>query len=116
MATRTEDRVGEATGLGTTYTSLGTVPASTTWNVLLNVTNRLTASVKLRAFVADNSWSTGEPTGGTLKFAMAYDMSIGAGETVQISGNVMKTTEKLVVRSDTAAALDIGASAVVITP
>jgi hypothetical protein len=112
MATRTEDRFGEATGLGTTYTLLGTVPASTTWNLLVNVTNRTAGVVKLRLYVADTSWTTGEPTGGTLKAAIAYDTPIAVGDVWYDSGVVMKTTEKLVARSDTAASLDILVSGV----
>jgi len=115
MATRTEDRFGEATGLGTTYTLLGTVPASTTWNLLVNVTNRTAGVVKLRLYVADTSWTTGEPTGGTLKAAIAYDTPIAVGDVWYDSGVVMKTTEKLVARSDTAASLDILVSGVAIT-
>lgn len=115
MATRTEDRFGEATGLGTTYTLLGTVPASTTWNLLLNITNLTAAVVLFRAYIADTSWSSGEPTGGTRKVSIAYDLPIVVGDVVQISGFVMKTTEKLVVRADTAASLGVSASGVAIT-
>jgi len=116
MATRLEDRFGEVTALGTSYTIVGAaVPTSTTWNVLVNVTNRLTKSVKLRLYIADTSWSTGEPTGGTLKIALAYDRPIAAGEVVQISGFIMKTTEKLIARSNTASSLDISANGVAIT-
>jgi len=117
MATRLEDRFGEVTALGTSYTIVGAaVPATTTWNVLVSVTNRLTDSVKLRLYIADTSWSSGEPTGGTLKIAIAYDRPIAPGETAQISGFIMKTTEKLIARSDTASALDISAQGVAITP
>lgn len=116
MATRTEDRFGEVTALGSTYTIIGAaVPASTTWNVLFNITNRTTSSTaKLRLYIADNSWSSGEPTGGTLKTAVAYDMQIAAGEVVQITGIVYKTTEKIVAYSDTASSLDISANGVAI--
>lgn len=112
---RTETRFGVATALGTTYTNLYTVPASTTVNVLLNITNRTTTTAKLRAYVADTSWASGEPTGGTLKAAIAYDYSITGGAVLQISGIVMNTTEKLIVRSDTASSLDLIASGVAIT-
>lgn len=115
MATRTEDRFGQVTGLGTTYTSIGTVPSLTMWNLLINIANRTASAAKLRAFIADTSWSTGEPTGGTLKAAIAYDLSIAAGDVVQITGIIMKTTEKLVMWSDTASALDITAQGVAIT-
>lgn len=111
---RTESRFGATTALGTTYTSLGAVPAATTWNVLLNVTNRLTSSVKLRAYIADTSWSSGEPTGGTLVAAIAYDTVISPGAVLQISGIVLATTNKLVVWADTGSALDIIASGVAI--
>lgn len=112
---RLEDRFGQVTALGTTYTSLGTVPAGTKWNVMLNVTNRLTATANLRAFVADSSWSTGEPTGGTIKAAIAYDFPVGAGDVTQIGGIVMLAGEQLIVQSGTASALDVLANGVAIT-
>lgn len=113
---RTETRFGAATNLSTTYTSLGTVPASTTWNVLLNVTNRTSSSLNLRAYVATSSWSTGEPTsaGSTLVAAIAYDSSVSPGQVVQFSGIVMAAGEKLVVYSS-AAGLDVIASGVAIS-
>ena len=114
MATRTEKRFGESTGLGTSYTQIGPdVPASTTWITHINVTNRTASTTaKLRLYIADTSWTTGEPTGGTLKVAVAYDMPIAAGEVIQISGVVVQTTEQVVARSDTASALDIALSGV----
>lgn len=120
MTTRLEDRFGELTGLGTTYTIIGAaVPASTTWNTMITVTNRTSAGtaavVNLRLYIADNSWTTGEPTGGTLKAAIAYDAAIAPGDVLQISGVVVKTGEKLIARSDTASSLDITVSGVAIT-
>ena len=112
---RTESQFGVTTALGVAYTLLYTVPAATTANVLLNVTNRTTAPALLRAYVADTSWATGEPTAGTLKAAIAYDRSIAAGEVFQISGIVMTTTQKLIVQSSVAASLDILVLGVAIT-
>lgn len=112
---RTETRFGATNALGTTYTSLGTVPASTTWNVLLNATNRLTSVVKLRAYIADTSWASGEPTGSTLIAAIAYDYPLGPGDVIQISGVVLAATNKLIVWADTGSALDVIASGVAIT-
>lgn len=112
---RAETRFGQVSSLGTTYTNIGTVPSSTTWNVLLNVTNRSTSGANLRAYIADTSWTTGEPTAGTLKAALAYDRLIAPGEVFQVSGIVMNATEKLIVYSGTASALDIIASGVSIT-
>lgn len=114
MATQTVKRFGETTSLGVTYTQIGPdVPASTTWNTHINITNRTASTTaKLRLYIADTSWTTGEPTGGTLKVALAYDMPIAAGETVQISGVVVLTTEQVVARSDTATSLDIALSGV----
>lgn len=115
MTTRLEDRFGEITGLGTTYTIVGAaVPASTKWNLLVNVANRTTTPAKLRLYIADTSWSTGEPTGGTLKAAIAYDLLFMPGAVKQISGIIMLATEKLIARSDTASSLDITASGVAI--
>lgn len=116
MATRLEDRFGELTALGTTYTIVGAaVPASTKWNVLINITNRTATVAYLRLYIADTSWSTGEPTGGTLKAAIAYDFPIGVGDVAQISGIILKTTEKLIAYSSLASALDITANGVAIT-
>ena len=116
MATRLEDRFGELTGLGVTYTIIGSaVPSSTTWNTLFTITNRTSASANLRLYIADNSWSSGEPTGGTLKAAIAYDLPIQAGAVEQIPGVIFKTTEKIVARSSVASSLDITASGVAIT-
>lgn len=115
MATRTETRFGAATSLGTTYTNLATVAASTTANVLFNVTNRTTSTVNFRAFIATNSWSSGEPTGGTIVAAVHYDMPVAAGETIQTSGIIYLTGEKIVVYSGAASALDVIACGVAIT-
>lgn len=116
MATRTEDRFGELTSLGTAYTIVGAaVPASTTWNTLINITNRTTGTANLRLYIADTSWSSGEPASTTLKAAIAYDYPILAGDVVQISGIILKTTEKLVAYSSVASALDITANGVAIT-
>jgi hypothetical protein len=93
--------------LGSTYTNIGTVPASTTWNVGLNIANRTAAAVNLRAYVADTTWTTGEPSGSTLKAAICYDLSIAANGMAQITGIVMATTEKLIVYAGTATSLDI---------
>ena len=116
MATRTETRFGEIASLGVTYTIVGSAVASaTTWNLLLAVTNRTGANANLRAYIADTSWSSGEPTGGTLKAAIAYDLPIAAGDVVQLSGYVLNATEKLVVRSSVAASLDVTAQGIAIT-
>lgn len=116
MATRTEDRFGEVSGLGTTYTSVGgPVPASTTWNVLFNVTNVTGANSSLRLYIADTSWTSGEPTAGTLKVRIAYDLIVAAGETLQITGFIVKTTEEIVARASVAASLDVSAHGVMIT-
>jgi hypothetical protein len=42
-------------------------------------------------------------------------MPIAAGDVIQISGIIMKTTEKLIARASIAASLDISASGVAIT-
>ena len=117
MTTRLEDRFGEISGLGTTYTIVGAaVPASTKWNTLINLANRhASATIKVRLYIADTSWTTGEPTGGTLKAAIAYDLSLLPGTVEQITGIIMLTTEKLIARSDTASSLDISVSGVAIS-
>lgn len=113
---RNETRFGELTSLGTTYTIIGAaVPSATKWNMLVNITNRTGASALLRLYIADTSWTTGEPTGGTLKTAIAYDLPIAAGDVVQISGIVANATEKIVARSSVATSLDISLQGVAIT-
>src|SRR6266508_4174503 len=107
MATRTEDRLGVSKGVGTTYTNVATVAASTTWNLILHAVNKTTGQVKFRAFVADNSWSSGEPTGGTLQYSVCYDLPIDPGQALQITGVVALATEILGVRCDTASAVDV---------
>lgn len=113
MATRTEKRFGELTALGTAYTIIGAaVPASTTWNLAFTVTNRTTSTSSLRLYIADTSWTTGEPTGGTLKTALAYDYPVAPGEVFQITGVVALTTEQIVARASVASSLDIAMSGV----
>lgn len=116
MTTRLEDRFGELTALGTTYTIVGAaVPSATKWNVLVNITNRAASASNLRLYIADTSWSSGEPTGGTLKAALAYDTPLAVGEVIQITGIILKTTEKLIARASVASSLDITANGVAIT-
>lgn len=116
MATRLEDRFGELTALGTAYTIVGAaVPALTMWNLLVNVTNRTTSPSYLRLYIADTSWASGEPTGGTLKAAIAYDLLVPAGGVEQITGIIMKATEKLIARASVASSLDVTANGVAIT-
>lgn len=112
---RTETRFGATSALGTTYTNLATIAGGTTGNILLAITNRTTSTAKLRAYIAASSWSSGEPTGADLVAAVAYDLPVAAGDVVQISGFIMNTGEKLIVRSDTASSLDVIASGVAIT-
>lgn len=109
MATRTEKRFGELTAVGTAYAIVGAaVPASTTWNMLVHVTNRTAAVASLRLYIADTSWSTGEPTGGTLKIALVYDYVVAPGESVVVcSGIVVNTTEKIIARSSVNSSLDV---------
>lgn len=113
--TRTEDRLGVAKAVGTSYTNLGTVAASTTWNLTLQAVNKTSGAVVIRAFVADSSWSTGEPTGSTLQYAICYDFTLEAGQTVQFGPEILLTGEKLIVRSDTASAVDFVGMGVKIT-
>lgn len=116
MATRTEDRFGATTSLGTTYTSLFTGTSGHVYNLLVNVTNRTGSSANLQLFVAANSWTANEPTGGDLVAAIAYNLPIAAGDVVQVSGFVLKGTEKLIVRSSAATSLDITANGIDIVP
>jgi hypothetical protein len=112
---RAESSFGAVSALGATYTLLATVPSATTWNLHLHIANRLASTVKLRAYIADTTWASGEPTGSTLVAAIAYDLAIDANEVLQITGIVLTATDELVVYADTASSLDIIASGVAIT-
>jgi hypothetical protein len=100
-------RRGAVTKQGTTYTSLGQVPAATTDVALISVTNRTANPVKFRGYVADTSWAAGEPVTTTIISAYAYDMVLAAGQTWQVSYIIGNAGDRWVVYSDTAAALDI---------
>jgi len=116
MATRIETQFGTAKDLGATYTLVGSaVTSGHDVNLLINVTNLLTTVVKLRAYIADTSWSSGAPSGSTKVAAIAFDLPIAVGDVVQISGIVLTATQKLVCYSDTAAGLDIVACGVDVT-
>lgn len=105
MTTRLEDRFGETKLLGSTYTLI--VTADNTWNLLFNITNHVSSVSNLQLFIADTSWSSGEPTGSTLKAAIAYNLPIAVGDVVQISGIIVKNTEKIVAYASQASSLDI---------
>lgn len=113
--TRVESRLGVSVGVGTTYVNVGTVAAATTWNLILEAVNKTAGIVKLRAYAADATWASTEPTGSTLQYTICYDLPIEVGETVQISGIILLTGEKLVVRCDTATGVDVAAMGVKIT-
>jgi len=67
MATRVEERFGVANSVGQSYVIVGSqVAVSTVWNLILHFANLLTSTVKVRAYIADTSWSSGAPAGGTL--------------------------------------------------
>ena len=111
--TRAEKQLGYATGLSTTYTNLYTVPASTTTNLNMNICNRAGSDANLRIYVADTSWSTGEPTAGTLIAAVCLNLVVPAGSVIQLSGIVMATTQELIAYAS--ATVDIIVSGVEIT-
>ena len=116
MSSRIETHFGTTKDLGTTYTQIGSgIASGHLLNLHLNVTNLLTSVVKLRAYIADTSWSSGEPTGSTKVASIAFDVPVAAGETLQITGVILAATHELVVRSDTASGLDVVASGVDIT-
>lgn len=100
-------RRGAVTKQGSTYASLGTVPASTTDVGLINVTNRTGGIVKFRGYIATATWASGEPITTTIVAAYAYDMALAAGQTWQVSYIIANAGEQWVVYSDTANGLDI---------
>lgn len=113
---RLETQLGVLAACGVTYTQVGAdIAASTTFNLHLHMANITTGTIKVRAYVADGTWASGEPTGATLEATICKDLPISPGGIVQISGIVMATTNCLVVRSDTASSLDVIASGVSVT-
>ena len=112
MATRTEDRLGAAKDVGTTYVNVGTVPASTTFNAIVRTVCHVACSVRL--YIAANSWTTGEPTGSDLVAKLAYDRPMVVGEVIEDTGIILETGEKLIARAS-AAGVDVLAHGVAIT-
>lgn len=109
-------RFGAVPNLGTTYVQVGpNVPAATTWNILLNATNRTGANSLLRAYIATASWVSTEPVGGTLVAAFCYDTILVAGQVFQVSYIILNAGEKLVVRASVAASIDVIVDGVAIT-
>lgn len=112
----TTTRFGANTSVGTTYVICGAaVPTATVWNVILTAVNRSASTITIRGFVADTSWSSGEPTGGTLKAAFWYDTPLTPGQVTQVSFIVMNATEKIVLRSSLASSLDVIAAGIAVT-
>ena len=108
VAARDEEQFGTVKDLDSTYTLLGEVPTGHRWNVYLQAVNLLDTVVKIRAFIADNSWSSAEPSGSTKVVAIAYDTDVGSeGGIFFESGIVMLAGQKLVVWSDTTNGLDV---------
>jgi hypothetical protein len=105
---RIETRFGVAPALGTSYTQLGSdVPSNKRWNVLLNICNITSSAATFRAYIADTSWTTGEPSGGTLIAPVALDVVIGPADVVQIGGIILHETDALVVRAGTESSLSV---------
>lgn len=112
MTTRLESRFGEAKAVGTTYTNVFTVTSSHTYNTLIHIANLTAGDVKVRAYIATNSWSSGEPTGSTLKATIMYDATLAANEFIDQTGLIFLTGEKFVVYCDTASGVDVSAHGV----
>lgn len=120
MALRQEKQLGPSTNVNplaaTTYTNIYTVPASTTSNVVLMVTNRSTGSVKARSYVAGSGWTTGEPATTNLVAAVIYDRILGPGESYATPYPfLMSAGQKLVCWAESGSSLDFLASGVEIT-
>lgn len=115
MSSRIEAQFGAVKDLSTTYTQVGSAVASGhLHNVHLNVTNSAATARTFRAFIADTSWSSGEPTGSTKFAAICFDLPIAVGQLVQITGVILSATQELVVWSS-GAGIDVIASGVDIT-
>lgn len=118
MATRLENRIGIATNVGPSYVLVATATELT--NSLIHVANvtseESTGAVSnLRLYIADASWTTGRPTGGTLVARLAADTPQGIGDVFQFSGNLIEAGEKVVAWASVATSLDVIVNSVEIT-
>src|SRR3989304_2080665 len=107
MVTRLETQLGPAANvnpIGTTYTNLYTSTAATT-NILVHMTNTSAQAQLVRLFIADSSWTSGLPAGTTLIAAIVFDASIGVGNSLQVSGIIMVSGQKLIARAAAAEVL-----------
>lgn len=104
---RSENRLGAVKAISAaTYTIVGSaVAANHVWSGILVITTMGTVQVKVRAYVADNSWSSGVPTAGTLVSTICVDLILDPGQIVRIP-RVLLAAEKLVVYCDTASGAD----------
>lgn len=103
MATAMVASFGEATG--TTYVSIHTASASSVTHGRLRLTNVTGSPILVRAYQADGSWTTGEPTAGTLESTICLDLQLEGGATV-VLGCALGASDEIVVRSNTASSLD----------
>lgn len=120
MADYLEDQFGAVVGAGTDYVIVGTdVPAATKWNTLMSFVNVHSDTILVRAYIADADWvdhtTSGEPNSTELVVRLLYDKPLAKGAVLDLSGRILLTDQKLVVRSNVAASLDVLLSGVAIT-
>jgi len=107
IAIREEDQFGYAVDIGLTYTEVGSnVPVGQRWNLFLSLTNILTTTIRVRAYIVDSDWASGEPSSGDRVHMIAYDREILPGKTWQSSGYIVTAGQTVVARCDTATGLD----------
>lgn len=103
----TYKEVGNAKAVGTTYVLVGAGTSGRKVQAMAHVANLTASAVNLRLYIADTSWSSGEPTGGTLVDTLAYDVSIPANGVAGVGPFHIAGTNEVVVRAGTAASLDV---------
>ncbi len=116
MASFSFKELGNVIELGSAYTSCGAGTSGRSWQGALHVANLTGAEVLLKAFIADVSWATGEPTGGTLVAALAQDIPVPANGVLRLGPFQIESDNELVLFAGTATSLDCHAFGTEETP
>lgn len=101
---------GDAEKFGTSHVSIGTGTVGDILFGTLHLTNVAAATdVRVKAWVAANSWASGEPTGASLIYALTDGDGLVLskdGGLAQIPNVVVNGNQKVVVWCDTASGAD----------
>lgn len=100
MASYGFKRIGAAKGVTSTYVSVGACPTGSKWQGIVRVTNsHVSASAIVEVYVADPTWTTGQPAAGTLIATLTLDVTLGVGEFLELQTVHLETNEKIVVQT-----------------